>query len=184
MPSRRGAARWSTFARQGIRWRWRRRRDARFTRSAPDLPVYDVRTLASRVSDATAQARFSALLLTVFAAAALALATIGIYGVISFAVAQRTREIGIRVALGADRGAVLRLVVGQGTTVAAVGLVLGVAAALAATRVLRALLFDVTPTDPLTLIIVVALLAIAALVACWIPALRAARLQPAAALRD
>jgi putative ABC transport system permease protein len=149
-----------------------------------DLPVYDVRTLTSRVSDATAQARFSALLLTVFAAAALALATIGIYGVISFAVAQRTREIGIRVALGADRGAILRLVVGQGTTVAAVGLVLGVAAALAATRVLRALLFDVTPTDPLTLITVVALLAIAALVACWIPALRAARLQPAAALRD
>ena len=149
-----------------------------------DLPVYDVRTLTSRVSDATAQARFSALLLTVFAAAALALATIGIYGVISFAVAQRTREIGIRVALGADRGAVLRLVVGQGVTVAVVGVMLGIAAALAATRVLRALLFDVTPTDPLTLITVVALLAIAALVACWIPALRAARLQPAAALRD
>jgi putative ABC transport system permease protein len=149
-----------------------------------DLPVYDVRTLSSRVGDATAQARFSALLLTVFAIAALALATIGIYGVISFAVAQRTREIGIRVALGADRGAVLRLIVGQGAGVAAVGLVLGVVAALAATRVLRALLFDVTPTDPLTLIAVVALLAVAALVACWIPARRAARLQPATALRD
>src|SRR4029078_5665187 len=107
-----------------------------------------------------------------------------IYGVISFAVARRTREIGIRVALGADRGAVLRLIVGQGATVAAVGLLLGLAAALAATRVLRALLFDVTPTDPLTLIVVVALLAIAALMACWIPARRAARLQPAAALRD
>ena len=149
-----------------------------------DLPVYDVRTLASRVGDATAQARFSALLLTIFAAAALALATIGIYGVISFAVAQRTREIGIRVALGADRGAVLRLVVGQGAAVAVVGLVLGLAASLVATRVLRALLFDVTPTDPPTLITVVALLALAALVACWIPARRAARLQPAAALRD
>jgi len=149
-----------------------------------DLPVYDVRTLSSRVGDATTQARFSALLLTVFAVAALALATIGIYGVISFAVAQRTREIGIRVALGADRGAVLRLIVGQGASVAVVGLVLGVAAALAATRVLRALLFDVTPTDPLTLITVVALLALAAFVACWIPARRAARLQPATALRD
>ena len=149
-----------------------------------DLPVYDVRPFSSRVADATAQARFSALLLAVFAAAALALATIGIYGVISFAVAQRTREIGIRVALGADRGAVLRLIVGQGASVAVVGLVLGIAAALAATRVLRALLFDVTPTDPLTLITVVALLAAAALVACWIPARRAARLQPATALRD
>ena len=149
-----------------------------------DLPVYDVRTLTSRVSDATAQTRFSALLLTIFAAAALALAAIGIYGVISFAVAQRTREIGIRVALGADRGAVLRLIVGQGAAVAVAGLALGLVAALAATRVLRALLFDVTPTDPLTLVTVVALLAVAALVACWIPARRAARLQPAAALRD
>ena len=149
-----------------------------------DLPVYDVRTLAARVGDATAQARFSALLLAIFAVAALALATIGIYGVISFAVAQRTREIGIRVALGADRRAVLRLIVGQGAAVAVTGLVLGLVAALAATRVLRALLFDVTPTDPLTLITVVALLAIAALIACWIPARRAARLQPAAALRD
>jgi putative ABC transport system permease protein len=149
-----------------------------------DLPVYDVRTLSSRVSDATAQARFCALLLAAFAIAALALATIGIYGVISFAVAQRTREIGIRVALGADRGAVLRLIVGQGASVAVVGLALGVAASLIATRVLGALLFDVTPTDPLTLITVVALLAAAALVACWIPARRAARLQPATALRD
>ena len=149
-----------------------------------DLPVYDVRTLASRVSDATAQARFSALLLTVFAAAALALAAIGIYGVISFAVAQRTREIGIRVALGADRAAVLRLIIGQGAAVAVTGLVVGLVAALAATRVLGALLFDVTPTDPLTMVTVVVLLAVAALVACWIPARRAARLQPAAALRD
>ena len=87
-----------------------------------DLPVYDVRTLASRVQDATAQARFSALLLAVFAGAALVLATLGIYGVIAFAVAQRTREIGIRIALGADRPAVLRLVVGQGAVLTAAGL--------------------------------------------------------------
>jgi putative ABC transport system permease protein len=149
-----------------------------------DLPVYDVRTLSSRVADASAQARFSALLLAVFAAAALLLATIGIYGVMAFAVAQRTREIGIRVALGADRGAVLRLIVGQGAALAVAGLTIGLIAALAATRVLGALLFDVTPSDPVTFGAVVAILAVAALLATWIPARRASQLQPAVALRD
>ena len=149
-----------------------------------DLPVYDVRTLASRVQDATAQARFSALLLAVFAGAALVLATLGIYGVIAFAVAQRTREIGIRIALGADRPAVLRLVVGQGAVLTAAGLALGVAAALVTTRVLRSLLFDVTPSDPTTFGFVMALLALSALIATWIPARRAAKLEPVEALRD
>lgn len=149
-----------------------------------DLPVYDVRTLASRVGDATNQARFSALLLALFATAALVLATTGIYGVISFAVAQRTREIGIRIALGADRGAVLRLVVNQGVGLAAVGLVLGGLAAFVTTRVLRSLLFDVSPTDPLTFGTVIALLAIAAVAASWLPARRAAGLQPTEALRE
>jgi putative ABC transport system permease protein len=149
-----------------------------------DLPVYDVRTLSSRVADASAQARFSALLLVIFAAAALLLAGIGIYGVMAFAVAQRTREIGIRVALGADRGAVLRLIVGQGAALAVIGLTIGLVSALAATRVLRALLFDVTPTDPLTFVAVIAILATAALLATWIPARRASTLQPASALRD
>ena len=149
-----------------------------------DLPVYDVRTLASRVGDATSQARFSALLLGLFAAAALVLATIGIYGVISFAVAQRTREIGIRIALGADRASVLRLVVNQGVGLAVVGLVLGGFAAFVTTRLLRSLLFDVSPTDPLTFSTVIALLALAAVAASWIPARRAAGLQPTEALRE
>jgi predicted permease len=149
-----------------------------------DLPVYDVRTLASRVSDATARARFSALLLAVFAGAALVLATVGIYGVIAFAVAQRTREIGIRVALGADRTAVLRLIVGQGAALIVCGLAFGVVAAVVTTRVLSSLLFAVTPTDPLTLGTVVAVLALSALVASWIPARRAADLRPVDALRD
>jgi ABC-type antimicrobial peptide transport system permease subunit len=150
---------------------------------APDLPVYDIRTLASRAADSTSQARFSALLLAMFAGAALILATVGIYGVISFAVAQRTREIGIRIALGADRGAVLRLVVNEGAALAGVGLVLGGFAALGTTRVLRSLLFDVSPTDPLTVGTVTALLALAAIAASWVPARRAARLQPTEALR-
>ncbi|MFL5615546.1 MAG: ADOP family duplicated permease [Gemmatimonadaceae bacterium] len=149
-----------------------------------NMPVYDVRTLSSRVADASAQARFSASLLAVFAAAALLLASLGIYGVMAFAVAQRTREIGIRVALGADGVAVLRLIVGQGAALAVVGLTIGLFGALAATRVLHALLFDVTPSDPLTFGAVVALLTVAALLATWIPARRASKLQPAIALRD
>ena len=151
---------------------------------APDLPVYDVRTLSARVADATAQARFSAVLLVLFAAAALILAAIGIYGVMSFSVAQRTREIGIRVALGAARRDVLRLVVGHGTALAIAGSIIGLIAALAATRVLRSLLFDVAPSDPPTYALVVALLALAAIVASWIPARRAARVDPAEALRE
>jgi ABC-type antimicrobial peptide transport system permease subunit len=123
-------------------------------------------------------------LLALFAAAALILATVGIYGVISFAVAQRTREIGIRIALGADRGAVLRLVVNQGVALAAVGLALGALAAFGTTRVLRSLLFDVSPTDPVTFGAVIVLLAGAAVAASWIPARRAAELQPTQALRE
>jgi predicted permease len=149
-----------------------------------DLPVYDVRTLTSRVADATTQARFSAILLALFAGAALVLATLGIYGVIAYAVAQRTREIGIRVALGADRGSVLRLIIAQGAALTVVGLALGTAVALVTTRVLRSLLYDVVPADPLTLVAVIALLAASALAASLIPARRAAKLQPLTALRD
>jgi len=151
---------------------------------SPGAPVYDIRTLASRVSDATAQARFSALLLALFAAAALVLAVVGIYGVMAFGIAQRTREIGIRVALGADRRRVLRLIVGQGAAVAAIGLVLGTAIALVTTRVLASLLYDVEPADPLTYVAVIALLALCALAASFIPARRAAHLDPSAALRE
>ena len=151
---------------------------------APDLPVYDIRTLKSRVADATARARFSAVLLLLFAGAALILAAIGIYGVMSFSVTQRTREIGIRVALGAARRDVLRLIVGQGTALAVAGSAIGLVAALAATRVLRSLLFDVAPFDPPTYVLVVVLLSLTAIVASWIPARRAARVDPVEALRE
>jgi predicted permease len=150
---------------------------------APALPVYDVATMESRVADATAYTRFSTVLLALFAAVALALATIGVYGVISYVVAQRTREIGIRVALGATRRNVVGLVVGQGVAIAAAGAVLGIAAALVATKVLRSLLYDVAPSDPWTFAGVVALLAAAVILASWLPAHRAASIQPTEALK-
>ena len=151
---------------------------------APGVPVYDIRTLEARVSDALSSARFSAVLLALFGLMALALATMGTYGVISFGVAQRTREIGIRVALGATRGSVVRLVVGQGIGLAAAGAAFGLVAALAATRVLRSLLYDVAPSDPLTFAAIVGLLLLAVIAASWIPARRAAGVHPIEALRD
>jgi ABC-type antimicrobial peptide transport system permease subunit len=123
-------------------------------------------------------------LLGLFAAVALALTTMGTYGVISFAVAQRTREIGIRVAIGASRSDVVRLIVGQGVRLVAVGAVVGVVAALAASRVLGSLLFDVRPSDPVTFAAIVALLVAAVIAASWIPARRAASVQPTEALRE
>jgi predicted permease len=150
---------------------------------APGVPLYDVRPMRERVADAMGYARFSAMLLAAFAAVALALAALGTYGVISFGVSQRTREIGIRVALGATRRSVLRLVVGQGVWLAVVGGGLGLAGALVTTRVLRSLLFGVAPSDPVTLLSIVALLSAAVIVASWIPARRAAGVHPAEALR-
>jgi predicted permease len=150
---------------------------------APQFPVYDIRPMSSRVSTASAQARFSAVLLGLFAVVALSLAVMGIYGVMSFAVAQRTREIGIRMALGADRRRVLGLILGEGALLAGVGVVIGVVGALAATRALASMLFEVTPTDPWTYGAMVAVLAAAALVASLIPARRAAGVDPMIALR-
>jgi putative ABC transport system permease protein len=151
---------------------------------APQAPVYDVQTMSARAAAATAQARYSAILLALFAGVALALAVIGIYGVMSFTVAQRTREIGIRMALGANRSDVLRMVVGEGIALATVGAVAGLAGALAFTRVLRTLLFDVSLSDPATYVGIVLVLGLAAAVASWIPARRATRVSPTEALRD
>jgi len=108
----------------------------------------------------------------------------GTYGVISFGVAQRTREIGIRVALGAQRGELLRMIVRQGLLLSLIGSAIGLVAALAATRVLRSLLFEVVPSDPLTFAAILALLALAVLAASWIPARRAATIHPSDALRE
>ncbi|HET7456056.1 MAG TPA: ABC transporter permease [Gemmatimonadaceae bacterium] len=150
---------------------------------SPDAPVHDVKTMAARVADATASARFSTVLLTLFGVVALVLATIGTYGVIAYATAQRTQEIGVRMALGATAGDVTRLVVGQGIAIAAIGGALGLAGAFAATRVLRALLYGVGPSDPVTFVGITAVLAVAVLAANWIPARRAARIDPMVALR-
>jgi putative ABC transport system permease protein len=151
---------------------------------APGFPVYDVTSMEHRVETATAQPRFITVLLGGFAGLALLLAAIGTYGVISFGVAQRAVEIGVRIALGATRGDVVRLVVGQGFSLALVGVVCGLAGAFAATRVLRSLLYGVEPTDPATLLGIVAVLVVAVLAASWIPARRAAGVPAILALRS
>ena len=150
---------------------------------APRNPLYDIRAMHERVANASAQTRFSAVLLGFFAAVALSLAVMGIYGVMSFAVAQRTGEIGIRMALGAGRSRVLRLVIRDGALLAATGVLIGFVAALGATRVMRSLLFEVTTTDPWTYVGMAVILAAAALLASWIPARRAAGIDPMVALR-
>ena len=123
------------------------------------------------------------LLFGLFAALALALATMGIYGVLAYNVAQRTREIGIRLALGADGNAVLRLVVGQGIRLAALGILLGLIGALALTRLMSGMIYGVSSTDPATFFAVATLLGLVAVAACYIPARRAMRVDPMVALR-
>jgi len=152
-------------------------------RIAPQAPVFDIRSMPARVVMASAQTRLSAVLLGFFAAVALSLAVMGIYGVLSFAVAQRTGEIGIRVALGAERGRVIALILKDGVRLALVGLTIGLLAALALTRVLRSMLFEVTTTDPLTYVGMASVLGLAVIAASWIPARRAARVDPVIALR-
>jgi len=148
-----------------------------------DLPVYDVRTMNQVIAESVAQRRFTMGLLAIFAFAALGLAALGLYGVISYAVTQRTREIGLRMALGGRRLDVLRLVVGQGMKMAMIGALAGLLASLALTRLMKGLLYGVSSSDPLTFIAVTLLLATAALVACWIPARRATKVDPMIALR-
>jgi len=150
---------------------------------APGVPLYDVQPMRTRVAAAMSYARFSATLLAVFAVVALLLAALGTYGVISYGVSQRTKEIGIRVALGATQGSVLRLVVAQGVGLATVGGILGLAGALATTGVLRSLLYGVAPSDPTTLVAIAVLLGISVVVASWVPARRAAGVHPSEALR-
>jgi ABC-type antimicrobial peptide transport system permease subunit len=128
--------------------------------------------------------RFLAQLLGVFAGLALLLASIGTYGILSYSVSERRREIGIHMALGASRGNVLTMILAQGLRLTAIGLVAGLAAAFAFTRLLRTQLFNVTPSDPATLTGVAAVIAFVALVACYIPASRATRVDPMVVLRD
>ncbi len=147
------------------------------------LPVAEVRPMAEVIGSSIAQPRFRTTLLSLFGGAALLLAAIGIYGVLAYTVAQQTREIGIRMALGANPGTVLRLVLGRGLRLAGAGTVIGVLAALMLTRLLGSLLFDVSATDPLTFAAVAGLLLGVALLACYVPARRAMRVDPMVALR-
>ncbi len=149
----------------------------------PELPVFNVTSMEQLVSDSMAQRRFSMFLFGIFAAVALVLASVGLSGVMAYSVTQRTHEIGIRMALGASRGQVLRLVVGQGMILSAVGLGLGVAGALAATRLMAKLLFGVGATDPTTFVVIALVLGLVALVASYLPARLATRVDPMIALR-
>ena len=148
-----------------------------------DQPVSDISSMEEIVSDSVARQRFSMLLLGVFAGLALVLAAVGIYGVMSYSVAQQTREIGIRMALGAQRSDVLKMTVGQGLRLVLTGVAIGLAAAFVLTRVMATLLFGVSPTDPLTFVSISIVLIGVAVLASYIPALRATRVDPMFALR-
>ncbi len=149
----------------------------------PEVPVSEVQTLRAIVTESVSAPRSTMALFMIFAALALVLGTVGIYGVVSYSVAQRTSEIGVRMALGAQRRDVLRLVMGHGTRLALVGVAAGIAGAFAATRAMSSLLYGVTATDPLTFIAVAVLLAAVTLAASYIPARRAMRVDPMVALR-
>ncbi len=149
----------------------------------PDLPIYNVRTMDDRVQESLARRRFSMMMLGLFALLALVLATIGIYGVMGYMVSQGTREIGIRLALGATQSNILRLVVRQGMALALTGVAIGLAGAFILTRLMSSLLFGVQSTDPLTFVAIAALLTLIALLASYIPARRAARIDPMVSLR-
>jgi putative ABC transport system permease protein len=148
-----------------------------------DQPVSDITSMEAVVSDSVARQRFSMLLLGVFAVLALVLAAVGIYGVMSYSVVQRTREIGIRMALGAQRRDVLKMTVGQGLKLVGIGVAIGLAAAVILTRVMSTLLFGVSATDPTTFVSISVVLIAVAVLASYIPALRATRIDPMLALR-
>jgi ABC-type antimicrobial peptide transport system permease subunit len=149
----------------------------------PRLPLARVRTMEQLVADSMARTRFTMLLLLIAAVTTLFLSAVGTYGVISYAVSRRRHEIGVRMALGARTAQVHRMVLRQGTTVAVAGLAFGIPAALALTRFLRALLFEVSPTDPTIFVAMSVVLLAVALLATYLPARRATRVNPVEALR-
>jgi predicted lysophospholipase L1 biosynthesis ABC-type transport system permease subunit len=149
----------------------------------PDLPAFDIRPLDARIQASLDDRRAPMLLLVVLAGLGLLVAAIGIYGVLAFAVALRTGEIGVRLSLGAQRRDILRLILADGGRLTALGLVLGLAGGVAIALAMRAQLFGVGVLDPLALAGVIALVAATAFVACWLPARRAARVSPVEALR-
>lgn len=149
----------------------------------PSVPLYDIRSLSDLLTDSFGPRRFNMYLLGCFAGVALLLAAIGLFGVMAYLVSQRTREIGVRLALGADRRDIFRLIIGRGLALAVVGALIGVSSAFWLTRVMQSLLFSVSATDPGTFVTVPALLVIVAMIACYIPARRAMKVDPVTALR-
>jgi len=149
----------------------------------PEQPIFDARAMEDRIAEAASGTRFNATLLGFFGFVALALAAVGVYGVIAYSVAERTHEIGIRVALGASREDVAGMVMGQGMLMTVVGLVVGLAGAVFATRFLSSLLYGIQPRDPLVLGAAALVLGVVAMMACWVPARRAMRVDPMVALR-
>jgi putative ABC transport system permease protein len=149
----------------------------------PTLPVYQVQSMEEHVASSVSRQRFYATLLGVFAAVALVLAAVGLYGVIAYAVSQRTHELGVRVALGATGDRIGRMVIGEGVILTAVGVIVGLAASLAGTRLIAKLLYNVKTSDPLTFVGVALLLGVVAACASYIPARRAARVDPLVAMR-
>jgi putative ABC transport system permease protein len=156
---------------------------AELRRMEPALLIDRVQTMEKRISGSLAPRRLNLVLFGLFAVLALVLASVGLYGVVAYAVAQRTQEFGIRMALGAQQRDVLRLVLGQGLKLALLGVAIGIAAALGLARLLVSLLFGVEPTDPMTIAGVSFLLTAVALIACWLPAHRATTVSPTEALR-
>jgi len=149
----------------------------------PDLPLFGVKTMEEYMSASVASPRFNTTLLSIFAAVALVLTIVGLYGVMSYSVAQRTNEIGIRLALGAQPRDVLLMIVKQGSLLIVLGLGIGLLGAYAATRLISSLLFGVTAKDPITFVVAAVVLALVALLACYIPAWRATKVDPLRALR-
>ena len=148
-----------------------------------DQPLHNLKLMKQVLFEATAQRRFTLIVLSVFAGLALLLTVVGLYGVLAYAVSKRKREIGIRMALGAERRVVLRMVLREGVTIAALGITTGLFGAFATLRVMRNLLYETTPTDPATFVVVTLLLGAVTLLACWAPANRAAKVDPLVALR-
>jgi putative ABC transport system permease protein len=157
------------------------RDEARAT--VPGLPVYEVKTMDQVIADSLSHSRFSTLMLMVFSSAALLLAAVGIYGFISYLVAQRTREIGIRCALGAERKDIFKMVLGRGARLAIAGLGIGLVAAFALTRLMKSLLFGVSPSDPIIYVGLSLMLFVVVMAACLVPARRATKVDPIVALR-
>ena len=151
---------------------------------APGLPLANVRPMREVVAAAGAQPRFTTLVMSFFAGAAFLLAGLGLYGVLAYSVEQRTREMGVRIALGAGRREIFRLIVGGGMGLALAGVLVGIPAALALTRLMKGVLSEVTSNDPVTYIAVVAILGTVAFLASYLPARRATRVDPLVALRS